>query len=89
MSPLAPQLRVLIGKELRQVRRSKGALASATILPLLLMTVMPLFQVMMLRDPALSTTLRESSASVPPPMAQLRLIPRVLASICDASTFRR
>ena len=70
MSRLAPQLRVLIGKELRQVRRSKGALASATILPLLLMTVMPLLQLNMLRDPALSTTLRESSASVPPPMAQ-------------------
>jgi ABC-2 type transport system permease protein len=70
MSRFSPQLRILMAKELRQVRRSKGALASATILPLLLMTIMPLLQLITLRDPAVSATLRQSSASVPPPMAQ-------------------
>ena len=70
MRRISPQLRILLAKELRQVRRSKGALASATILPLLLMTVMPLMQLLSLRDPVLASTLKQSSASVPPPMAQ-------------------
>ena len=34
----------LVGKELRQVRRSRGALASSTLLPILLMLVVPLGQ---------------------------------------------
>jgi ABC-2 type transport system permease protein len=42
---LAPHVVVLVGKELRQVRRSRGAMATATLMPFLLMTVMPLLQV--------------------------------------------
>ena len=67
---MSPQLRILLAKELRQVRRSKGALASATIVPLLLMTVTPLMQLVSLRDPLLASTLKQSSAAAPPPMAQ-------------------
>jgi ABC-2 type transport system permease protein len=39
-----PEVTILLGKELRQVRRSRGAIASATLLPLFLMTLMPLGQ---------------------------------------------
>jgi ABC-2 type transport system permease protein len=52
MSRSSPRLRVLVGKELRQVRRSKGALISATVLPLFLMTGMPLFQLFAMRGAA-------------------------------------
>jgi ABC-2 type transport system permease protein len=70
MSRLPPQLRILTGKELRQVRRSKGALASATILPLFLITVMPLLQLLTVRDSALSGSLSQTNVSAPPPLAQ-------------------
>jgi hypothetical protein len=44
---LPPEVRILLGKELRQVRRSRGALASATLLPLFFITVLPLTQVVL------------------------------------------
>ena len=37
-------VRVLLGKELRQVSRSRGALLSSTLLPILLMLVVPMAQ---------------------------------------------
>jgi ABC-2 type transport system permease protein len=43
---IGPQLRPLVDKELRQVLRSRGALLSATLLPLLLMVVVPLAQIL-------------------------------------------
>lgn len=50
MSVLSPEVRILLGKELRQIRRSRGALASATLLPLFLITVMPLGQLFAARS---------------------------------------
>jgi ABC-2 type transport system permease protein len=44
-----PEVRILLGKELRQVRRSRAAVASATLLPLFLMTLMPLTQLFLAR----------------------------------------
>jgi ABC-2 type transport system permease protein len=38
------QVRALVWKELRQLRRSRGAIASATLLPLLMLVVVPLAQ---------------------------------------------
>lgn len=49
---LSPALRALLGKEVRQLRRSKGALLSATLLPLLLMTGLPLFELFAARGAA-------------------------------------
>ena len=77
------QLQILIGKELRQVRRSKGALASATLLPLLLMTVMPLVQLVSLRQPGLRGALNQPNGGLPPWMGDFaddpaRLFVRVL-----------
>ena len=70
MNVLRPEVSILLGKELRQVRRSRGALASATLLPLFLMTAMPLAQLFVAR----STTLPVQSTSgafVPPGMADV------------------
>ena len=44
MNVFRPEIGILLGKELRQVRRSRAALLSATLLPVFLMTVMPLVQ---------------------------------------------
>lgn len=49
-------LRALLGKELRELRRSKGALLSATLLPLFLMTGLPLFQLVAVRGAGASGT---------------------------------
>jgi ABC-2 type transport system permease protein len=43
------RLRPLLRKELRQVRRSRGALLSSTLLPLLLLVISPLGQIAALR----------------------------------------
>jgi ABC-2 type transport system permease protein len=47
---IAAQVGPLLGKELRQVRRSRGALLSATLLPLLLMVITPAFQLYSIRS---------------------------------------
>lgn len=49
-------LRALLGKELRELRRSKGALLSATLFPLFLMTGLPLFQLIAMRGAPASTS---------------------------------
>jgi ABC-2 type transport system permease protein len=71
MNVLPREVRILLGKELRQIRRSRGALASATLLPLFLITVMPLTQLFF----ALSATVAEpstrSEVSLPPGMAEV------------------
>jgi len=43
-------VRILLGKELRQLGRSRGALVSATLLPLLLLVVVPIPQLVTLRN---------------------------------------
>ncbi len=43
---ISPEIRALVAKELRQVSRSRGALASATLLPILMLVVMPLGQLL-------------------------------------------
>ena len=53
------QLRALLAKELLQVRRSKGAVLSATLLPILLMVVIPLGQ-------AFATQSAAPAANIPP-----------------------
>jgi ABC-type transport system involved in multi-copper enzyme maturation permease subunit len=49
-TPLNPRVRALVGKELRQVGRSRGALVSATLLPILFLLVEPIVQLRMLLD---------------------------------------
>lgn len=41
---ISPTIRALLGKELRQIRRSRNALLSSTLLPLLLLVVAPMGQ---------------------------------------------
>jgi ABC-type transport system involved in multi-copper enzyme maturation permease subunit len=67
---LRPEVSILLAKELRQVRRSRGALASATLLPLFLMTAMPLGQLFIARSAPLPTQ-SPSRAFVPPGMAEV------------------
>ena len=43
-------VQILLGKELRQLGRSRGALVSATLLPLLLLVVVPIPQLVTLRN---------------------------------------
>jgi ABC-2 type transport system permease protein len=68
---LPPEVRILLGKELRQVRRSRGALASATLLPLFLMTVMPLGQLFIARSAAAPPQSKPSGAFAPPGLADV------------------
>jgi ABC-type Na+ efflux pump permease subunit len=62
---MSARLRALVGKELRQVRRSKGALLSATLLPVLLMVVIPLAEILGMRGSTTSLDLPANS-SLPP-----------------------
>jgi len=66
MSGVAPGVRILVGKELRQVRRSRAALASATLLPLFLMTLMPLTQLYFARAGSASAQSTGSEVSLAP-----------------------
>ena len=43
-------VQILLAKELRQLGRSRGALVSATLLPLLLLVVVPIPQLVTLRN---------------------------------------
>jgi ABC-2 type transport system permease protein len=57
------RIRPLMAKELRQVLRSRGALVSATLLPLLLLVVTPGIQLYSLRAAAEQGTLTRSQSS--------------------------
>jgi ABC-2 type transport system permease protein len=57
----------LVHKELRQVRRSRGALVSATLLPLLLLVVTPGIQLYSLRAAAQQGGLTRPATGVPLP----------------------
>jgi ABC-2 type transport system permease protein len=69
MSMFRPEVRILLGKELRQVRRSRGALLSATLLPVFLMTVMPLVQLFAVQRAERIPQPTVSGGFVPPGMA--------------------
>jgi ABC-2 type transport system permease protein len=58
MTIIPPIIRALVAKELRQLSRSKGALASAALLPLLLLVIVPVGQLF-----ALSAA---GAATIPP-----------------------
>jgi ABC-2 type transport system permease protein len=71
MNLLPPEVRTLLGKELRQVRRSRAALASATLLPLFLMTLLPLTQLFFARAATAPAQSTQSAVSVAPGMAEV------------------
>ena len=68
MRLLPPTVRVLLGKELRQVRRSRGAMLSATVLPTFIMLVVPLAQLLGVRN-ARDQLQLPASGLLPPGMA--------------------
>ncbi len=65
------QLRALLTKELLQVRRSRGAVLSATLFPILLMVVIPLSQALATRDAMPAANI---PAGVPLPPALIDLM---------------
>jgi ABC-2 type transport system permease protein len=71
MSALPPQVRILLGKELRQVCRSRGALLSATLLPLFLMTGLPMVQLFAARAATSAGQPAVSSGFIPPGIAEV------------------
>lgn len=52
MRRLEPEVRALLWKELRQVRRSRGAIVSSTLLPFFILVLAPLSQLLALRGVA-------------------------------------
>jgi ABC-2 type transport system permease protein len=85
MNALPPEVRMLLGKELRQVSRSRGALASATLLPLFLMTLMPLTQLFFARSGTAQST--RSEVFLAPGMAEVandptQLVLTVMLPLC-------
>lgn len=66
---ISEQLRALLAKELLQVRRSKGAMASATLLPILLMVVIPVSQALATRGDVGATNVPTSG--IPPQLIEL------------------
>jgi ABC-2 type transport system permease protein len=71
MNVLPPDVRILLGKELRQVSRSRGALASATLLPLFLMTLLPLTQLFFARLATVPAQSTRSQVFLAPGMADV------------------
>ena len=63
-------VQILLGKELRQLGRSRGALVSATLLPLLLLVVVPIPQLVTLRN--LPLDIPELPGGGPPGLQSLR-----------------
>jgi ABC-type transport system involved in multi-copper enzyme maturation permease subunit len=80
-------VRILLGKELRQLGRSRGALVSATLLPLLLLVVVPIPQLVTLRKVPLA--IPQLPGGGPPGLQSLRgadafvlLLYPLFATIC-------
>lgn len=69
MNATVSVVRVLLAKELRQVRRSRGALASATILPLFLITIVPLAEIVAARGAPAARGSLPTTSGLPPGMA--------------------
>lgn len=68
------QLRALLAKELLQVRRSRGAVLSATLFPILLMVVIPLSQALATRDATAGTNI-PGGVPLPPELVGLMKSP--------------
>jgi ABC-2 type transport system permease protein len=62
-------VRVLLGKELRQITRSRAALASSTLLPLLLITVTPMGQLIAMRNAPPEAPADIPGGALPPGLA--------------------
>jgi ABC-type transport system involved in multi-copper enzyme maturation permease subunit len=71
------EVRILLDKELRQVRRSRAALASSTLLPLFLITLAPMGQLMAMR----------TLPSEPPPPPGTALPPGLAEALQDQTLF--
>lgn len=70
MTLLTPQARILVGKEIRQLRRSRGALTTSLILPVIFLLVVPAIQYFSFKSaPSGSGPL---SGGVPPGLSGLR-----------------
>ncbi len=74
---ISPQLRALLAKELPQVRRRRGAMLSATLLPVMVMVAVPLGQALAARGTPGGAGL-PSGAPVPPGLAGLTEDPAAL-----------
>jgi ABC-2 type transport system permease protein len=65
-------VQILLAKELRQIGRSRGALVSATLLPLLLLVVVPIPQLVTLRNLPLDIPSFPGGGGGPPGLQSLR-----------------
>jgi len=63
------EIRILLDKELKQVRRSRAALASSTLLPLLLITAAPMGQLLAMRSAPPEPAPNLPSGALPPGLA--------------------
>ena len=61
---------ILLRKELVQIGRSRGALITATLLPLLVMTVLPILQLLSLRGAGSAARLDTAGTSLPAAIAE-------------------
>lgn len=72
MNPFGDAARALLWKELRQLSRSRRALLSSTLLPILLLVVLPLGQLLSLRAAGQAAGSRLApAAALPPGLASL------------------
>lgn len=77
---MSPELRVLLAKEWRQLVRSKGAMASSLLLPLLLLLIIPMAQMLGMALGGGGGNL-PPGVSLPPVMERLRDNPRLVGAI--------
>src|SRR5688572_7889107 len=78
-----PAVRALVGKELRQVRRSRGAVISSALLPTLLMLIVPLGQMAGFSAAGGSADLSAAGASNPANAAILARFERPIGLFTD------
>ncbi len=70
MSLFSPAIPILLRKELRQLRRSRGALLSATLLPILLMLLVPMGQLFALQADPTGQSMR-TQGPLPPGLTDM------------------
>ncbi|MEA2641458.1 MAG: type transport system permease protein [Chloroflexota bacterium] len=63
---ITPESRILLGKELRQIRRSRRAVLTSTLLPLLLLVIMPMGQLASFRSMPAEALQRGGTQGLPP-----------------------
>lgn len=71
MSLFSKEARALLWKEVRQFRRNRGALLSATLLPFLLMVLVPMGQLFALTSAPPDASALRGTEFLPPGMAEL------------------